>query len=69
MANKHLQCQPHRTTDKNIWWYEEPVGILLVRSDSLPTGHQPHVLIRWSSIRAALRRKDRRADKPRKAKR
>lgn len=65
MANEHLQLKPHMTPDMNVWWYEEPAGIVLVRADSsiLPGISNHSTLIRWSSIRAALRRKDKAAKK------
>jgi len=62
MANKHLQLAPHETSNPNLWWYEEPAGIVIVHGGP---GHGPksEPVIPWRSIRAALRRKDKPKEK------
>lgn len=55
MANKDLQEKPHRikVLDKTFDWYEDPGGIWI-----LGAGIGLSYTIKWSSIRAALKRKD-----------
>lgn len=64
MANKDLQSEPHNAKDKsNWWWYEEPAGIYIQHKVTDEDGNYSRhssTLIKWTSIRAALRRKDRR---------
>ncbi|MFA5056529.1 MAG: hypothetical protein WC485_00310 [Opitutaceae bacterium] len=55
MSNKHLQLKPHRFKNRDGWWYEEPEGIMVVVYES---GQHTIARIRWSSLRAALKRKD-----------
>ncbi len=56
MANKHLQLEPHKLVKnkKSIdsIWYEHSGGI-----SAIPNGDLI-VDIKWSSLRAALKRKD-----------
>lgn len=64
MAVKHLKraAKPCSKVSpgRDAWWYEEPQGISVVTSAIAPDGSVMTVTaeIRWSSIRAALRRKD-----------
>jgi hypothetical protein len=62
MSEKHLKETAHHVGDK-CWWYEEPGGICVVlqESDVNDNALRPNVapIIRWTSIRAALKRKDR----------
>lgn len=55
MAKKHLDRSPHNISD-NLWWYEENGGICLCIKISSTKTRTEH--IRWSSLRAALKRKD-----------
>ncbi len=57
MANKHLQLNPHRIMkNKKVvehkWWYEDIEGMFIY------LGGKEGFTIKWSSIRAALKRKD-----------
>ena len=57
MANKDLQPNAHRVKDnkeviKDMCWYENAEGIWIYLN-----GEVSHT-IKWSSIRAALKRKD-----------
>lgn len=59
MANKHLSIKPKKIKVLGIaidaWRYEEPEGIAVVIDTGKITAQ---ALIPWSTIRAALRRKD-----------
>lgn len=59
--NKHLLRYPH-DQGKDQWWYEEPRGIVVVMfcNDGTSRVAKP---ITWSSLRAALKRKDAPLDK------
>jgi hypothetical protein len=55
--NTHLLRSPH-TIDDEAWWYEEQRGLcIMVKSVS----SIKELYIPWRLIRAALRRKDRKA--------
>ena len=60
MSAKHLKLKPHNISNE-LWWYEANAGIEVVaRFEDKPTGVvivRIHV-IPWRSIRAALKRKD-----------
>ena len=56
MSNKDLRRQPHTSTDKNWWWYEEAKGLTIVHDPA--NDNTGTFLIPWKSIRAALVRKD-----------
>ena len=56
MADKDLKTRPHHHRGEGTWWwYEDPKGMTVV-VEPPPTRI---VEIPWRSIRAALRRKDR----------
>ena len=55
MGNRHLSRDPHHTKDDGVWWYEEPVGITLFVEQRTKVAT---IIIPWRSIRAALKRKD-----------
>jgi len=56
MANKDLRLLPKRSRNGNWWWYEESEGIRVycLLSEDKISSH----LIRWQSIRNALKRKN-----------
>lgn len=57
MGNKDLSLKPH-DIDKNTWWYEEPAGIHIVhREGDGGNTTAVHLVIRWESVKAALKRK------------
>ena len=59
MADKHLHLRPHNVT-KQFWWYEDRKGLTIcseINGHSFIVGDIP-----WRSIRAALKRKDRKED-------
>ncbi len=59
MSNKDLRLDPHDLPKQNAWWYEEARGIsVYVKQGGSPL---PVVVISWQSLRAALKRKDKRA--------
>lgn len=57
MANKDLQFGVHKINEiikyDNVWWREEPNGIYVYFGIG-----RGHVILKWSHIRAALKRKD-----------
>jgi hypothetical protein len=55
MSNKHLDLRPHNISPV-MWWYEDSAGIAVV----FDSGKGPECLpiIKWRSIRLALKRKD-----------
>lgn len=62
MSAEHLKTGSHKLKLKvkthEAWWYEENFGISVVVSD--PKTKKSYIVpIRWTSIRAALKRKDR----------
>lgn len=60
MSKKHLKLESHRV-DNQLWWYEERFGITIVIENRNKNGEYIETkqkLIRWSDIRAALKRKD-----------
>lgn len=60
MANKDLRRAPHNRKDGKVWWYEQPSGIYMcVDPKTEKIGGIIKVEIPWSSLRAALKRKDR----------
>lgn len=62
MSKKHLRLYPHNVLDikgrsaKDSWWYEEPCGLLIVTDNG--TGAVIQRVIRWSAVRDALARRD-----------
>lgn len=54
MANNHLQRKPHDVTE-DLWWYEEPGGICICFKNG---NRFNQALIPWRSVRAAIKRKD-----------
>ena len=55
MTKKDLQLKPHSVTS-DFWWYEENQGIsICIRLSSTDTITRN---IPWCSLRAALKRKD-----------
>ena len=60
MSDKDLSRKPHNTADDSCWWYDEPSGILIVKSINVEGKfvRTDQVVIPWRSIRAALTRKD-----------
>lgn len=60
MAKKHLSLKPHKVTN-DFWWYEENGGITLCVEYYQQNGFRKVSThkIKWHSIRAALKRKDR----------
>ena len=61
MGNQHLSLKPHRVGDDGCWWYEEPEGITVVVEHRTKQGifcKTKQYKIRWSAIRHALARKD-----------
>lgn len=64
MAKEHLSLKPHHPTKRgDVWWYEDNDGIfILMENPSKKThGVVNTCKIKWSSLRAALARKDRKA--------
>jgi hypothetical protein len=61
MANNDLKLKPHKLKDQNAWWYEEPGGIVIC-CDAIDkvdgSKHYKQLQIKWSSLRAAVKRKD-----------
>lgn len=60
MSKKHLSRKPHSISNDH-WWYEENAGMNVVVSCTDNHGNYvetKQILIRWSGIRAALKRKD-----------
>lgn len=60
MSKKHLSPRPHNIKPGS-WWYEENSGIEVVhqiRDDYGKYIRTDHIRIPWVSIRAALKRKD-----------
>ncbi|MHB1702381.1 MAG: hypothetical protein ACYCSN_20060 [Acidobacteriaceae bacterium] len=60
MVDEFLLLAPHEI-DANAWWYEDNAGITFVIIFRDPEGNYlgtEQRTIRWNSIRAALRRKD-----------
>jgi len=58
---QHLKLAAHKLS-VNIgaaWWYEENDGISVITEMS---GRNQVIKIRWTSIRAALKRKDKRGE-------
>jgi hypothetical protein len=55
MSAKHLSRNPHHI-DNHAWWYEENGGIVIIQDTEQPAKRE--LKIRWSAIRAALKRKD-----------
>jgi len=57
LANKDLRLAPHRIKDdlRDVWWYEVPSGF---RIFTVETTGVIEIKIPWKSIRAALKRKD-----------
>jgi len=65
MSNKHLSLKPHQIKGSNgsAWWYEESSGIYLYRKHFNDDGKSSITYkckILWRSIRAALKREDKR---------
>lgn len=61
MSNDHLQCEPH-DIDNDSWWYENESGIFVVIQVRGKDGQYIDTVsrvIKWSAIRPALKRKDR----------
>ena len=64
MADSDLKRYPHHIRGcKDMWWYEEPAGIVVVRRDYTGRGspsnpNLPSRTIPWHVIRQALERKD-----------
>lgn len=59
--NKHLNRNPHYVDD-HCWWYEDDKGINVVLEREAFAGTCQAAVIRhidWRTIRAALKRKDR----------
>ena len=56
MSQKDLKRGPHNSKNGKWWWYEERGGISLFHQgeDLAVDSH----FIRWSALRAALKRKD-----------
>lgn len=60
MANKDLKLSP-QNIDPFWWWYEEPSGIHIIHEMRDKNGRfieTQQRCIPWDSVRAALRRKD-----------
>ena len=55
MSKAHLKRAPH-TINEDWWWYEEPQGICVVHH--MGTRGAFTVEIPWRSLRAALKRLD-----------
>lgn len=55
MSQKHLSLKPH-SVNHNTWWYEENGGIDIYTT--AVNGEQVKLRIPWVSLRAALKRKD-----------
>ena len=57
MSNKHLKLEPHYPMGRrNWWWYETRAGMeILYGAEGQAV---KYMLIPWSSVRAALKRKD-----------
>jgi hypothetical protein len=55
MSRDHLKLWPHNINE-NWWWYEEPQGICVVHHQG--TKGAAMVNISWRSLRAALKRLD-----------
>lgn len=60
MSKHHLQLKPHNVT-KDFWWYEDVPGISICFGDQI--SGVINRKIRWSSLRAALKRKDKKNGK------
>lgn len=63
MSKQDLLRTPHHPQKRDdVWWYEENDGIYVVMESAHPTTVKGHVAntchIKWSSLRAALRRRD-----------
>lgn len=63
MSRKHLRRDPqHVAKDQTWWYYEEPAGLTVVVEPRAPFGEKSAttrmVILPWSRIRAALKRKD-----------
>jgi len=62
MSNKHLQLTPHAIRGTvTAWWYEEEKGISVVQEFRDKNGMlhiTESILLPWTSIRGALKRKD-----------
>jgi len=62
MADKDLKQTEHFLKNQNAWWYEDSYGIDVYINDikGHPQLHATrlHAKICWSSLRAALKRKD-----------
>ena len=61
MSEQHLSRNPHHPQKRgDVWWYEENDGIAVVMES--PNANGGMVVntckIKWSSLRAALARKD-----------
>ena len=59
MSSKHLKPNPH-LVNEHFWWFEETRGIC-VCTENFSNGEGRKVdvnYIPWNSIRAALKRKD-----------
>ena len=54
MSNKDLSLNPHQI-DEHTWWYEDPQGVFVYVE---PATEIKTVKIPWRSLRAALKRKD-----------
>ena len=59
MSDKDLSKYPHHVNDR-FWWFEEKRGICVCSEAWDPEGGKEVVInyIPWNSIRAALKRKD-----------
>lgn len=58
MSEKHLSRKPHESKDGAWWWYETRAGITVYTNEVARNERNP-LLIPWQTIRAALKRKDR----------
>lgn len=63
MAKEHLKRTPHHPEKRDdVWWYEENDGIYVVMEPNRHSYEGNEVAnickIKWSSLRAALARKD-----------
>jgi hypothetical protein len=57
MSNKDLLRTPHHPKDRDdFWWYEDKGGIDIVATSDC--GCVVQCRINWTSLRAALKRKD-----------
>lgn len=60
MANKDLDMRAHHIS-ADVWWYEVDAGIEVIHHVNDADGNYlrtDHMLIKWASLRAALKRKD-----------